>query len=196
MILAIGRLIEKKGFSDLIDACAILKNKNRSFQCRILGTGELKPSLRSQMERLGLSGWVELVGPRPQGEVIQFLYDASVLVAPCIVGGDGNRDGLPNVLLEAMALGTPCIATDVTGIPEVLKHGETGWMVPQGDPAALASAIELILSQPLLRIDLSLRARQLIEREFNIHLNSARIRSLFAHELAFSPAASGTREAL
>jgi colanic acid/amylovoran biosynthesis glycosyltransferase len=104
---------------------------------------------------------------------------ATVFAAPCVVGGDGNRDGLPTVLLEAMALGTPCVSTDVTGIPEVLRDGETGLMVPQHDPAALADAIERLLADPELRVGLAGRARRLVEAEFDVRRNAALLRETF-----------------
>jgi glycosyltransferase involved in cell wall biosynthesis len=171
--------VEKKGFADLIDACAILANKGCDFHCEIIGTGELEDDLYAQIERLGLNDRVEMIGPRPQGEVIAHLQTAAVFAAPCVVGEDGNRDGLPTVLLEAMALGTPCIATDVTGIPEVLRDGETGLMVPQHDPARLADAIERLLNDRALGQRLATEARDLIEQSFDIHRNTAKLRALF-----------------
>jgi colanic acid/amylovoran biosynthesis glycosyltransferase len=95
------------------------------------------------------------------------------------VGVDGNRDGLPTVLLEAMALGTPCVSTSVTGIPEVINDGVTGLMVPQRDPAALAVAIESLLEDPDLRVRLAGRARRLVEAEFDAHRNAAHLRDIF-----------------
>jgi glycosyltransferase involved in cell wall biosynthesis len=97
-----------------------------------------------------------------------------------VVGEDGNRDGLPTVLLEAMALGTPCISTDVTGIPEVLHHGETGLQVPQHDPIVLADALEKLLENEELRCRLAQKARALIEAEFDIERNAASLREIFA----------------
>jgi glycosyltransferase involved in cell wall biosynthesis len=122
---------------------------------------------------------VELTGPRPQAEVAREIASAAVFAAPCVVGADGNRDGMPTVLLEAMALGTPCVSTGVTGIPEVLRDGETGLMVPQHDPARLAAAIERLLREPELRVTLAARARRLIEDEFSIGRNTAILRDLF-----------------
>ena len=178
-IVAVGRLIEKKGFNDLIDACAILAARGRDFECHIVGGGELETQLRAQVERLGLSAQVALLGPRPQSEVINCVQSAGVLAAPCVVGADGNRDGLPTVLLEAMALGTPCVSTDVTGIPEALRHGDTGLMTPQHDPVALANAIERLLADPDLRVRLAEGARRLIEGEFDIHRNAGHLRAIF-----------------
>jgi glycosyltransferase involved in cell wall biosynthesis len=179
LILAIGRLVEKKGFADLIDACAILARGDCPFQCRIVGGGTLKDDLTSQVERLGLRGRIELVGPRPQREVMALLRRAAVLAAPCIIASDGDRDGLPNVIQEALALGTPVVSTDVTGIPEVVRDGETGMIVPQRDPPALAAALKTLLKDSSLRVRLATGGRRLIEAEFDIRKNAARRRTIF-----------------
>lgn len=178
-IVAVGRLIEKKGFSVLIDACAILAGRGCDFTCQIIGQGELKGALLAQIERLGLQPRVELLGPRPQREIISHVQSAAVFAAPCVVGADCNRDGLPTVLLEAMALGTPCVSTDVTGIPEVMCDGVTGFIVPQHDARGLAQALERLLEDANLRVRVSAEARNLIEREFDIRYTTARLRRLF-----------------
>jgi len=178
-IVAVGRLVEKKGFSDLIDACRILVAEGRRFSCRIIGSGELEACLRSQIEESGLSRVVELSGPRPQNQLAGLVQRAAVLAAPCVVAADGNRDGLPTVLLEAMSLGTPCVSTAVTGIPEVVRHGETGLLVPQHDPAALAVALGRLLEDGALRVSLAGAARRLIETEFDARVNAAKVRALF-----------------
>jgi glycosyltransferase involved in cell wall biosynthesis len=183
VILGVGRLVEKKGFADLLKACGLLALRGRRFSCRIVGAGVLREELRSRVDDLGLSGRVELVGPRPQAEVIEEMRRAAVLAMPCIVGEDGDRDGLPNVIQEALALGTPVISTDVTGIPEVVRHGETGLKVPQKDPEALADALESLLVDPELRVRLARGGRDLIEAEFDIRRNTARRRALFRGEL-------------
>ena len=178
-IVGVGRLVEKKGFVDLIEACAILAEEGRKFTCRIIGTGEQEVGLRVRIARLGLEDRIELLGPRPQSELVRLVQDAAVLAAPCVVGADGNRDGLPTVLLEAMALGTPCVSTDVTGIPEAIRDGETGLMVSQRDPAALAAAVGRLLEGPDLRARLAGRARRLVEAEFDVNRNAAQLRELF-----------------
>jgi colanic acid/amylovoran biosynthesis glycosyltransferase len=179
VIVGVGRLVEKKGFDDLVSACAILASRGVDFECRIIGTGDMESALRAQIESLGLGSRVRLLGPQPQSEVIAEVGSAALFAAPCVLGSDGNRDGLPTVLLEAMALGTPCVSTDVTGIPEALHDGETGLMVTQHDPEALAGAMERLLGDPELRVRLAIRARQLIEAEFSVHRNAARVRALF-----------------
>jgi glycosyltransferase involved in cell wall biosynthesis len=179
VVLAVGRLVEKKGFGDLVEACALLAARGRAFRCRVVGAGELEGALREQIERLGLGSLVELVGPLPQADVIVEMRGAAVLAMPCVVGGDGDRDGLPNVIQEALALGTPVVSTDVTGIPEVVRDGETGLQVPQRDPAALAAALERLLGDPGLRVRLAAGARRLMEAEFDIRRNTRRRRELY-----------------
>jgi glycosyltransferase involved in cell wall biosynthesis len=179
VIISVGRLVEKKGMSILIDACAILKQKNCQFQCQIVGTGSLETALKKQIQDLELSSLVEILGPRPQNEVFQLVQQAAVFAAPYIIGKDGNRDGLPTVLLEAMALGTPCVSTDVTGIPEVVKHDETGLIVPQNNAEKLAISLQEIITDSALRVRLSTQARNLIVSEFDIDCNSQVLRRLF-----------------
>lgn len=179
-IVAVGRLVEKKGFDVLVEACARLATSGRTFTCEILGSGDQGAALQEQIHQLDLGARVRLEGPRPQAEVIERVASAAVFAAPCVVGQDGNRDGLPTVLLEAMALGTPCVSTDVTGIPEVLRDGDTGLMVPQHDANALAAALARLLDDAALRDELASRARRLIEAEFDITRNAARQRAHFA----------------
>ncbi len=179
VIAAVGRLVEKKGFDDLIEACALLARRGRDFRCRIAGTGGLAAKLQEQIQQHRLQDRVELIGPRPQNEIARFIQGSAVLAMPCIVAEDGDRDGLPNVIQEALALGTPVVSTDVTGIPEVVPHGERGLLVPQHDPAALAEALEQLLADPALRVRLAEKARRFMEAEFDIHRNTQRRRAMF-----------------
>lgn len=178
-ILSVCRLVEKKGISYLIDACALLRQWGCEFTCQIVGTGPLEDELRSHLQALHLNDWVEIVGPRPQGEVFALMQAATVFVAPYVIGADGNRDGLPTVLLEAMALGTPCVATDVTGIPELIQQSTTGLLVAQRDAQGLAQALRQLLIRPELREAIATRARTHIEAHFDIAQNAAELRSLF-----------------
>jgi glycosyltransferase involved in cell wall biosynthesis len=184
MVVYVGRLVEKKGLPDLIDACAMLAARGKTLECGIVGAGELEAELAERIARLGVGSTVRLLGPRPQAEVIRLIREASAVAAPCVIGEDGNRDGLPTVILEAMALGTPCVSTDVTGIPEVVRHGETGLIVPQHDPAALADALERLASDSALRVSLAVRARERIGNDFDIRRNAAKIRGLFREAAA------------
>jgi colanic acid/amylovoran biosynthesis glycosyltransferase len=178
-IVSVGRLVEKKGLDVLISACRILVDRGLEFDCKIVGVGEEEEALRSQIGDLRLAERVEMIGARPQADVIRIVQNAAVFAAPCVVGEDGNRDGLPTVLLEAMALGTPCVSTDVTGIPEVLRDDETGLMVLQRDAEALASAMERLLDDGGLRTRLAANARRMIEDDFDSEKNTAGLRELF-----------------
>lgn len=179
-IIAVGRLVEKKGFADLIDACSLLAGRGLVFDCQIIGEGELDSELARRIETLNLGRRVRLAGPRCRRDVLQAVQSAAVMAAPCIVGKDGNRDGLPTVLLEAMALGTPCISTDVTGIPELVRHDQTGLIVGMSSPQDLAEAIARLLIDAPLRVRLATAARRLIAREYDIDCNAALQRKVFA----------------
>lgn len=177
-VVAVGRLVEKKGFADLVEACALLAASGRSLRCRIVGEGPLEADLRRRIADHGLERTVELVGPRTQQEVREEVRLAAVLAAPCVIGSDGNRDGLPTVLLEAMALGTPCVSTDVTGIPEAIRDGDTGLLVAQHAPGDLARALARMLDDEPLRVALAGAARDLVEQRFDVDVNAARLREL------------------
>jgi len=180
-IVAVGRLVEKKGFADLVEACALLKRRGAPppFQCDIIGTGPLEPTLAALILERQLQDHVHLVGPRPRSEVVALVRGAAVFAAPCVVAADGDRDGLPTVLVEAMALGTPCVSTDVTGIPELLAD-DCGIVVPQHDPTNLAAALERLLSDGALRVRLATRARRRVEADFDIRCTAARLRTIFS----------------
>ncbi|BCS34823.1 colanic acid biosynthesis glycosyltransferase WcaL [Luteitalea sp. TBR-22] len=179
-IVAVGRLVEKKGFEVLVDACAELGARGVAYTCDLIGTGELEDALRARIRARGVEARVRMLGARPQRDVAAAIAAASVFAAPCLVGEDGNRDGLPTTLLEAMASGTPCVSTDVTGIPEVIANGDTGWMVRQGDAVDLADVLQRVLARPETAHAVAARARRRIEQDFDAHRNAARVRALFA----------------
>ncbi|MEB3200287.1 MAG: glycosyltransferase family 4 protein [Synechococcaceae cyanobacterium] len=190
-LIAVGRLVEKKGFDVLLEACSLLQQQGDCPPVTLIGSGPLEQELAARIEQLGLQGTVQLLGPRTHAEIIADVSGASVFVAPCVVAADGNRDGLPTVLLEAMALGTPCISTDVTGIPEVIEHERTGLLVPQRDGPALAQAIRRLLCDQELARRLAQQARLTIDTHFDIDRNAAAIRDLYARLAA--PAAAAQR---
>ncbi|MGC7589594.1 glycosyltransferase [Bisgaard Taxon 46] len=179
-ILSVGRLVAKKGFSVLLDALAILKQRGVSMRCTLVGDGGLRGQLLEQIERLNIQDVIDMVGPMPQPEIIKFMKSANMMIAPSVISEDGDRDGLPTVLLESMALGTPVISTQVAGIPELVQDGVTGLCVPPNDPEALADAIERLLDDPELCKTLSLNSRALIEREYDEDKNVAVLQQLFS----------------
>ena len=140
-LLAVGRLVEKKGFAHLLDALARLRSEGTACRLDLVGTGPLDEELRAQSRRLGLADLVTFHGALTQAEVREMLTDHDMLVSPFVIGSDGNADGLPTVLLEGMATGIPCIAGSVTAVPEIIDHGRTGWLVDGTDEQNIASTI-------------------------------------------------------
>ncbi|WP_165065765.1 glycosyltransferase [Marisediminicola senii] len=177
-VVAVGRLVEKKGFDLLIDAAALLHLRGIDLDVRIAGGGELADALAERITALALDGVVTLLGPRAQSEVVGILDDADVFVAPCIVGSDGNADGLPTTILEAMAMGVPVVSTDVTGIPEVVRDGETGILCRAGDVTDLVDAIARIADGSVDTVPLARAARHLVEQQFDSVNQAARLREL------------------
>lgn len=178
VVVGLGRLVPKKGFTYLVDAVAMLVGEGRDVRLDLVGTGEEEQALHTQVEALGLHRHVRLLGALSQPRARAAVRQAAALAAPCVVATDGNRDGLPTVLLEAMALGTPCVATPVTGIPEAVRAEHTGLLVPPGDPAALAASLARLLDDAGLRLRLATNARALVEREFDIRRTSAHLRDV------------------
>jgi len=178
-LIAVGRLVEKKGFADLVEAAGLLRDRGVDFDAELIGDGPLEESLRQQIEQRGLGDRLRLVGPRPQAEVIRAVQESACLVAPCVVAADGDRDGLPTVLVEALALGTPAVSTPVTGIPELIRNEETGLLVPEHSPDALADALERLLTDADLRRRLARAGRELIECEYDVRKTSDRLRTIF-----------------
>ena len=181
-VLAVGRLVEKKGFAHLIDALALARGAGIDFDARIIGEGELAGDLARRIEDNGLSDSCRLLGARTQDEVRSHLEAADVFVAPCVPGADGNIDGLPTVILESMAVGTPVIATSVSGIPEAVVNGRTGVLVPPASASALAQALGGIASGRAPALDLARGARALIEESYDSRRQAARLAGLETEE--------------
>ena len=179
-ILAVGRLVEKKGFADLIDACATLDRFGVDFDCHIIGDGPLHGTLTAQIAKLGLEGRVKLMGPMPQEKLTHILEEASLVTLPCIITADGDRDGLPTVLLEAMAKALPVVTTTVTGGPEIVADGETGLLVPPGEPEALALALRSLINDPDRAIAMGRAGRRRAETLFDLQASSKSLVGLFS----------------
>lgn len=179
LILSVGRLVEKKGFVPLIHACALLALRGLDFRCEIVGAGEQQALLARLIADLRLEGRVSLVGPKPQDAVLAAYHRASIFALPCIVARDGNRDGLPTVMLEAMAAGLPVVATTVTGNPEIVDHGVNGLLVEPEDAHALAEALARLLQDETLRQQMGLAARGKVEQCFDVRHNVTQLRRWF-----------------
>jgi colanic acid/amylovoran biosynthesis glycosyltransferase len=177
-IVSIGRLVEKKGFGVLVDACAELRERGASFRCEILGGGELEAELRERISRHGLGDVVILAGSLTTEQVAEKLRTATLVALPCIVGDDGNVDALPTALLEGMACGLPLVSTRLSGIPEIVIDGRNGLLVEPGNSSALAAAIGELLTSPARAAGMGLAGRRRAEALFDLRSNVARLAEL------------------
>lgn len=182
-IAAVGRFVPKKGFAELLDAAALLEARGVDFFLTLAGGGELEAELTAKVEQLGLSKRVSMPGPLTQAEVRELLYSTHVFAAPCVPADDGNIDGLPTVVLEAMACGAPVVTTAVTGLPEVVRDGETGVLLEPGDVPALADALEAIATGQTDTPALAAAARALIEENFDSTVQAKNLNALETVEL-------------
>ncbi|MHB1220298.1 MAG: glycosyltransferase family 4 protein [Alphaproteobacteria bacterium] len=166
VILSVGRAVEKKGFDDLLAALATLPP---ALEWRFVhvGGGPLLPTLKRQAAQSGIASRLEWRGALPQDEVLRLYRAADLFVLPSRVAGNGDRDGLPNVLMEAQSQGVTCVSTRVSGIPELILDGETGALVPPNDAPALARAIEALLADPGARARLGAAGRQRVAAHFS-----------------------------
>src|SRR6266496_737948 len=170
-IVAIGRVIVKKGFANLIRACALLVERGKSFRCEIVGEGPLENQLRAQIEQLRLQEFVRLPGPKPQHELRARLANASVFVLPSVPEPEGGMDNLPTVIMEAMATGLPVVSTRVGGIPEMVIDNQTGFLVQPEDAVALAGAIEKVTNDRSLGQTLGRAGYERAQKLFSIEKN-------------------------
>jgi colanic acid/amylovoran biosynthesis glycosyltransferase len=172
LIVAVGRLITKKGFANLVRACALLVERGRSLRCEIFGEGPLEKDLRAQIEDLGLQERIQLPGPKPQRELRARLANANVFVLPSVPEPAGGMDNLPTVIMEAMATGLPVVSTRIGGIPEMVIDQESGFLVQPEDAVALADAIEKVTNDRSLGQKLGQagydRAQELFSIEKNV----------------------------
>jgi glycosyltransferase involved in cell wall biosynthesis len=179
-ILSVGRLVPKKGFGDLIDAFQILAERGIRFQCEIIGGGPLREELARRVLEYGIADRVRIHGARLQDHILAEYHRAAVFVLAPVMTEDGDRDGIPNVLVEAMACEVPVISTRLSGIPELVEHRQEGLLVEPGDPASLADAINLLLADQSLASSLAAAGRRKVEQRFDLQRNTGRLAELLA----------------
>jgi glycosyltransferase involved in cell wall biosynthesis len=177
-LLSVGRAVEKKGYDTLLEALALLP-ENLSWAFIHIGGGELLGSLRGLAERLGLTSRIEWKGALAQDEVLVHYRSSDLFVLACRIASDGDRDGLPNVLVEASSQALACVSTDISGVPELLSDGKNGWVVPPEDPRALAKAIEAAILSPQLRGKFGRAAEERVRREFDHETSIVQLTRLF-----------------
>ena len=179
MLLTVGRAVEKKGLDTLLDALARLPG-DLHWRWLHVGSGELLPALKAQAAALGLDGRIEWRGAQPQPSVLALYRRADLFVLPCRVARDGDRDGLPNVLVEAQSQRLACISTSVSAVPELISDRETGILVPPEDAAALAGALAALVRDPDLRERLGRAGERRVRGHFSHSGGIAYLHGLFA----------------
>lgn len=176
-LLNVGRLVEKKGLHLAIEAVAQLRADGMDCVLDIAGDGPVRAEWEELARARGVSDAVRFLGPRTQAEVIELMDTCDLFVAPFVIGPDGNADGLPTVLLEAMASGIPCVAGDVTGVGEVVDD-RTGWLVPTGDLTALVTALREAAASPSERRQRAEAARERIITDYDAARQAAALHQL------------------
>ncbi len=185
-IIHTGSLQPYKGQRYLVEACALLRERGIPFRCRLIGGGELEADLRERIRALGLEEQVHLLGAKTQNEVAALLAESHCYVQPSVVTPSGKMEGIPVSLMEALASGLPVVATDISGIPELVRPEETGWLVPEKDPAALADALEWVYRHPAEAVRRAEAGRALVWREFSLQKNVEYLTTLFTASLGIS----------
>ncbi len=182
-ILGVGRLVEKKGFNDLLNALVILKKQKVDFECVIVGTGPEEENLLQLKQELNLENDVTFLGSKTSDEVTTLMKEATVFCLPCIIAEDNNIDALPTVLLEALALGLPSISTSISGIPEIIEHEHNGLLAEQKKPEQLAELLERLLLTPKLCDEYALIGRKIAEEKFSLRTNAGTLFKMFKDDL-------------
>ena len=178
-LVTVGRLVEKKGFPDLLQALGRLKASGRRITCQVYGDGPLLKQLTALRDSLGLEHDVHFAGERSREAIIQALHSSEVFVLTPTVTEDGDRDGIPNVLVEAMACGLPVVSTSAGGIPELVTHGVNGFLTAPGDVAGIESQIASLLDSPDLREQMGIAARRTVESSYDVNVAAEQLEKIF-----------------
>jgi colanic acid/amylovoran biosynthesis glycosyltransferase len=179
-ILYVGALEPKKGITHLIDALAIIAPQLGAWSCDLIGDGPDRAALQAQARAAGLGDHLFFHGAQPFERVARAYAAAGLCVAPSVIGPDGRQEGIPNVMIEALAHARPAIATAISGVPELIRDRDTGLLVPPGDAPALAAAILRIRDDPEAARAMAIRGRAHVEAEFDLATNARRQIALFA----------------
>lgn len=178
-LLSVAALTPSRGFPFLVDACARLVRSGAEIECRIVGAGPLREATEQWIAEHGLSDSVKLVGLLPQHEVARLMGEADVFVLPSVIAVDGQMDGIPVSLIEAMAAGKPVIASTISGIPELVKDNVNGILVDAAYAGRLAEAVQRLYADPLLRERLGRAGQLKVRQEFDLRRNAAALVALF-----------------
>jgi colanic acid/amylovoran biosynthesis glycosyltransferase len=186
-MISVGRLIEKKGFPYLIEACAQLRTHETPFTCEIVGDGPDREQLEQLIRSLNLKGQVRLLGPKTQPEIIELLAQSSLFVFPAIHDRSGDTDNLPTVLIEAMASGLPIVATNIAGIPEIVRPEVNGLLIPEKNSSELGIAIQKLQTHPEQLQEYGAKSVSLAEKHFSLSNTVAQLAQIFDVHAKNSP---------
>jgi colanic acid/amylovoran biosynthesis glycosyltransferase len=178
-ILTIGRFVEKKGIRYGIEAVGRCIKGHPQIEYAIIGDGELREEIERKIRSLNLEKTVKLLGWRSQGEIVNYLGEADILLAPSVTAADGDQEGIPVVLMEAMAMGLPVVSTLHSGIPELVKNGISGILVPEKDVESLCVALEKLIKNRHTRIEMGKNGRRIIEEEYNVEKLNNRMLDIY-----------------
>ena len=178
-LLTVARLIEKKGVQYAVQAVANVLNRYSNIEYNIVGDGPTKNTLEGLIEELNVGNNVKLLGWRHQEEIIELMKHTDVFIAPSVVGGDGDEEGIPVVLMEALAQGMPVLSTQHSGIPELVQDGESGFLVPERNVEALADKLEFLIKHPEIWSEMGRKGRKHVERYFDIDKLNNRLVELY-----------------
>jgi len=182
-IISVGRLIPKKGYADLIEACGLLYKQGLDFRCTIVGGGPEHLPLRQLIEARSLDNMIELVGPKSQTEIVELLAQSQIFVFPARRDEAGDQDNLPTVLIEAIASGLPIVTSRLAGIPEIITDQINGILVPQRAPEALASAIRSLLLDPKKREKLGASGLSTAREKFSLAATIQELIAIFERQI-------------
>lgn len=177
-IVCVASLRAVKGHEHLLDACRLLLERGVDFECDLIGSGPTRAALEYQIEQVGLGAHVRLRGDQPRPRVLAALRTADVAVLTSVMDSDGRREGIPVSLMEAMALELPVVASDLSGIPELVTDGHDGLLAPPGDAVAIADALERLARSPGLRRTLGGCGRARIAADFDLAANARELARL------------------
>jgi glycosyltransferase involved in cell wall biosynthesis len=183
-ILCVARLVEKKGIRYLIEAMGLLGKRHPDVKLTIVGTGPEEKTLKKLVNNLKVKDRIQFLGNIHDVDLLNLYEKSSIFVLPCIVAKDGDRDGIPVALMEAMSMELPVISTPISGIPELIEDGENGLLVEPKNPVALAEAIEQLLGKPETCKRLGEQGRKTILEQFNIKKNVLSLKKFFQTQLA------------
>ena len=182
-VLTVARLVGKKGVKYGVLAVANTLKKYPDIEYRIAGDGPLRNDIENLVDMMKVSDNIMLLGPKSQEEIIQLMKDADIVLAPSVNSEQGGQEGIPVVLMEAMAMGVPVLSTLHSGIPELVKNGVSGFLVPEGDADSLAERLTYLIEHPELRSAMGWAGRKHVENNYDLGTLNDRLTVLYQNLL-------------